>query len=43
MWAASPPGRATRRFSDEEEIGRVAPVIEKIKERLDIPVSVDTL
>ncbi len=39
-------GESTRpgyqKISDEEEIGRVAPVIEKIKERLDIPVSVDT-
>ena len=39
-------GESTRpgyqKISDQEEIGRVAPVIEKIKERLDIPVSVDT-
>ena len=39
-------GESTRpgytRISDEEEISRVAPVIEQIKERFDIPVSVDT-
>lgn len=29
-------------ISDEEEISRVAPVIEAIKRRLDIPVSIDT-
>ena len=29
-------------ISDEEEISRVAPVIEAIKKRLDIPVSIDT-
>ena len=39
-------GESTRpgyiKVSVEEEIMRVAPVIEKIKERFDIPVSVDT-
>ena len=39
-------GESTRpgyeKISDEEEINRVVPVIEKIKERLDIPVSLDT-
>lgn len=39
-------GESTRpghtRISDEEEIARVVPVIEKIKEELDVPVSVDT-
>ena len=39
-------GESTRpgytRISDEEEIGRTAPVIERIKERFDIPVSIDT-
>lgn len=29
-------------ISDEEEIGRVAPVLEKLKENFDIPLSVDT-
>lgn len=29
-------------LSDEEEIGRVAPVIEAVKARFDIPVSLDT-
>lgn len=29
-------------ISDDEEISRVAPVIEKIKENFDIPVSIDT-
>jgi dihydropteroate synthase len=29
-------------ISDEEEIGRVVPVIEKIKANFDIPVSIDT-
>ncbi|MCQ2539801.1 MAG: dihydropteroate synthase [Acetatifactor sp.] len=29
-------------ISDEEEIGRVAPVIEAIKARMDIPISLDT-
>ena len=29
-------------ISDEEEISRVVPVIEKVKERFDIPVSLDT-
>jgi dihydropteroate synthase len=29
-------------ISDEEEISRVVPVIEKIKENFDIPVSIDT-
>lgn len=39
-------GESTRpgytRISDEEEIQRVTPVIEKIKKRFDIPVSIDT-
>ena len=39
-------GESTRpgytRISDEEEIRRVCPVIERIKETFDIPVSVDT-
>lgn len=39
-------GESTRpghtQISDEEEIGRVVPVIKAIKERFDIPVSVDT-
>lgn len=39
-------GESTRpgytRISDEEEIQRVTPVIEKIKNRFDIPVSIDT-
>ncbi len=29
-------------ISDEEEIGRVVPVIEKLRERFDIPISLDT-
>lgn len=39
-------GESTRpgytRISDEEEIARVAPVIEAVKSRFDIPISVDT-
>lgn len=39
-------GESTRpgytRISDEEEIGRVVPVIEGIKKNFDIPVSIDT-
>lgn len=39
-------GESTRpgytRISDEEEIARVAPVIEAIRARFDVPVSVDT-
>lgn len=39
-------GESTRpgyeRISDEEEITRVVPVIQAIKERFDIPISVDT-
>ena len=39
-------GESTRsgytRISDEEEISRVAPVIEALKKRFDIPLSVDT-
>lgn len=39
-------GESTRpghqQISEEEEIQRIAPVIEKIKDRFDIPVSVDT-
>lgn len=39
-------GESTRpgyvKISDEEEIMRVAPVIEKLKQEFDIPVSVDT-
>ena len=39
-------GESTRpgytRISDEEEISRIAPVIEAIRARLDIPVSADT-
>lgn len=39
-------GESTRpghtRISDEEEIARVVPVIERIKAELDVPVSVDT-
>ena len=39
-------GESTRpghtRISDEEEISRVAPVIEALKARFDTPVSVDT-
>lgn len=39
-------GESTRpgytRISDEEEIARVAPVIEAVKSRFDIPLSVDT-
>ena len=39
-------GESTRpghtQISDEEEIERVAPVIRRIKERFDIPVSIDT-
>lgn len=35
------PGGYTR-ISDEEEISRVAPVIEALKKRFDIPLSVDT-
>ena len=29
-------------ISDEEEISRVVPVIEKIKENFDVPISLDT-
>lgn len=39
-------GESTRpgyeKISDDEEISRVIPVLEKIKERFDIPVSIDT-
>lgn len=39
-------GESTRpnyeKISDEEEIGRVVPVIERIKSQFDIPVSLDT-
>lgn len=39
-------GESTRpgyvRISDEEEIARVCPMIEKVKERFDIPISLDT-
>lgn len=39
-------GESTRpgytRISDEEEIGRVVPIIRAVKEKFDIPVSVDT-
>lgn len=39
-------GESTRpgyeKISDEEEISRIAPVIESIKERFDVPVSLDT-
>ena len=39
-------GESTRpghtQISDEEEISRVAPVIEKLKQEFDIPVSIDT-
>ena len=39
-------GESTRpghlRISDEEEAARIAPVIEAIRQRFDIPVSVDT-
>ena len=39
-------GESTRpgytRISDEEEIGRVAPVIEAVKNHFDIPISLDT-
>ena len=39
-------GESTRpgftRISDEEEINRVAPVIEAVKARFDVPVSIDT-
>lgn len=39
-------GESTRpgyeRVPEEEEIGRVAPVIAAVKERFDIPVSLDT-
>ena len=39
-------GESTRpgytRISDEEEISRVAPVIEALKKRFDTPLSVDT-
>lgn len=39
-------GESTRpghtKISDEEEIGRVVPVIEKVKREFDIPVSLDT-
>jgi dihydropteroate synthase len=39
-------GESTRpgytRISDEEEIGRVAPVLEAIRSRFDIPLSLDT-
>lgn len=39
-------GESTRpghtRISDEEEIARVVPVVERIKAELDVPVSVDT-
>ncbi|AOY60658.1 MULTISPECIES: dihydropteroate synthase [Desulfococcus] len=39
-------GESTRPFSDpvspEEEIKRVVPVIEKLSERIDIPISIDT-
>lgn len=39
-------GESTRpgssRVSVEEEIGRVLPVIEKIREKVDVPVSIDT-
>ena len=39
-------GESTRpgytKISDEEEIGRVVPVIRAIKEQFDIPVSIDT-
>ena len=39
-------GESTRpghtKISDEEEIGRVVPVIEKVKREFDIPISLDT-
>lgn len=39
-------GESTRpgytQISDEEEIGRIVPVIQEIKRRFDVPVSVDT-
>lgn len=39
-------GESTRpgyeKISEEEEISRVAPVVEKIKQRFDIPISLDT-
>lgn len=35
------PGYTTK-ISDEEEISRVVPVIEAIKQRFDVPVSIDT-
>ena len=39
-------GESTRagytKISDEEEISRVVPVIEAIKQRFDVPVSIDT-
>lgn len=39
-------GESTRpghvKITDEEEIGRVIPVIEAVKERFDVPVSLDT-
>ena len=38
----NPPARAISRISDEEEAARIAPVIEAIRQRFDIPVSVDT-
>lgn len=39
-------GESTRpghvQIGDEEEIGRVVPVIEALKKRFDVPVSIDT-
>lgn len=36
------PGSGYTLISDEEEISRVVPVIEKIKENFDVPISLDT-
>lgn len=39
-------GESTRpghvQITDEEEIGRTAPVIERLKQEFDVPISIDT-
>ena len=39
-WESTRPGHI--RISDEEEISRVVPVIERLKQEFDIPLSIDT-
>ena len=39
---AGPYGEGAQPISDEEEIRRTAPVIEKIAARVDLPISIDT-